>query len=588
MRPTSLVPLPPRQRDHGSRSSLPLCRLPDEEGRQALQQRAANPLIPDKDVTPHSSRDGRPSLKTHVAPIRLVLSHACCFGSISPSHQARTVRRSATMMAERILLLPKSTYTFYKPLGDGLYLVRRAGDGELLLARPLDVDGEDAEASRLRELVRHGGALAAANLLNHPNLVSIYDEMVQVPAAAAALPPSGPSREDDNNDSDSSGESRHGNTAIQAVATSIQPPASALPVRFLLWDYADLGTLQGVLDDYYPPRKPGRPAGDKIPESFIWHVALSLLSALQYLHHGRRDVRRARPQTPDEAAWDRAELAVALGPDAAASGALLRRFVRVRHEDAAAAAAAGGEERDWWPVLHRDVTAQNVFLQRPRGTETYGAVKLGGLGRCFVASAAVGGFKKTPIVAPDPEGREEDVSAAVLRERLARWKRDGLATDRAERPYTQGSDLFAVGKLVYHMMFGAELPPAEECPGCGCVHVRTDKTNRNLAPCPHGCVGDVDVQDIQKATGYSVPLRLLAQMLLRRNRDDGVHAAQVLDAAWPGYLSWVSRTADGRLYRDEYDDMWLRQQNKTRLDKQMQEEDPREPTQLDVTPSAVF
>ncbi|KAL1837457.1 hypothetical protein VTJ49DRAFT_3756 [Mycothermus thermophilus] len=488
-------------------------------------------------------------------------------------------------MAEPILPLPRSSYTLYKPLSDGLYLVRRTGDGELLLARPLDVDGDDAETSHLCDLIRHGGALAAANLLNHENLVSIYDEMVELPAAAA-LPPSNPSH---NSDSDDDSDSDRHAAPIQAVATQISQPSTSRPLRFLLWDYADQGTLQDVLDAYHPPNTPTptAPRRGVIPESFIWHVSLSLLSALQYLHQGRRDVRVARPQTPEEADWDRTDLVIALGPDAAASGKLLRRFVRVRYAEEEEEEEKKGAVRDWWPVLHRDVSAKNVFLQRPRGTETYGAVKLGGFGRCFVVSGAVGGLKDVPMVAP--EGWEEEVSVAGLRERLGRWKRDGLKMDRSERPYTQGSDLFAVGKLVYHMMFGTELPPAEECPGCECVHVRTEKMGYDLPSCPHDCVGDVDIQEIQKATEYSVPLRILAKALLLRNRDDTVYASQILDAAWSGYLSWVNRTADGRLYRDEYDDMWFRQQNKVRFDKRRREEEHGEPMQVDsITPSAVL
>jgi hypothetical protein len=80
-------------------------------------------------------------------------------------------------------------------------------------------------------------------------------------------------------------------------------------------------------------------------------------------------------------------------------------------------------EGDWWPVLHRDLRAGNVFLQHPRGVETYGAVKLGGFGRCFVSSGAVGGERGMPVVAME---REDGVGLGALRERMGRWKRDHL------------------------------------------------------------------------------------------------------------------------------------------------------------------
>jgi hypothetical protein len=326
-------------------------------------------------------------------------------------------------MEDRIPSLPKSRYTIYKPLSDGLYLVRRSGDGELLLARPLEIDDVSQEAYQLAELIREGAADAAAALLNHENLVSIYDETVEIPAAAA-LPPQDPFGRDDNDNAsslESSEDKKRGSRRFRpnAIAVRITRPVNSRPLRMLLWDYADQGTLQDVLDDYYPPGGSTNIATsgkrEKIPESFIWHVTLSLLSALQYLHTGRRNVKQAVPQTAEEAEQDANALRLALG-EAAASEKLRRWFTRERIVEE--------PYEDWWPVLHRNIKPENVFLQRPRGTETYGPVKLGGFERCFVPSGAL---PNVPLIGPEGD---EEVGIAALRNRMVRWKADGLEVNQ--------------------------------------------------------------------------------------------------------------------------------------------------------------
>jgi serine/threonine protein kinase len=78
------------------------------------------------------------------------------------------------------------------------------------------------------------------------------------------------------------------------------------------------------------------------------------------------------------------------------------------------------------PVLHRDVRAENVFLQHPRGIETYGPVKLGNFGRCWV-SGGVARSTETPVVAV-AEG--DGVTLGGLRERAGRWKRNGFGLEK--------------------------------------------------------------------------------------------------------------------------------------------------------------
>ncbi|KAL2162228.1 hypothetical protein VTH06DRAFT_7141 [Thermothelomyces fergusii] len=217
------------------------------------------------------------------------------------------------------------------------------------------------------------------------------------------------------------------------------------------------------------------------------------------------------------------------------------------------------------PVLHRDLRADNVFLQRPRGIETYGAVKLGNFGKCFV-SGSVSASRETPVVAME-EGHHAGLGA--LRGRKARWDRHGMVVPRAQRPYTIGSDLFAVGALLYRMMSGRELPPAEECPDCGCFHISTDDDVGEHDPCEHACVADVNVDSVLQAlSNYTQGLKHVVVLLLRLNRDGEWSASNVLDMAWPAYEKWLANTEDGRIYRDIFDDLWFRRQNEIRLKQQ--------------------
>jgi serine/threonine protein kinase len=304
----------------------------------------------------------------------------------------------------------KSSYVLYKPLPNNCYLVRRTTDGELLLAQPLDPDDStlDNDHERVRTLLRHGAGQPAAALLNHENIVSIHDELVTVPL-----------------------------TAVGALE-SFRPEGmeEAVTRRMLLYDYCDAGTLQGVFDEYEPRfqfhlQEQGHDtsalgititgnitrrarekqltsavssAGGFLPESFIWHVGLGLLRALQWLHEGVRDT---------------------YGFDTVSSssrpgGRCNRRRGRTEGEP------------DWMPVLHRDVRAENVFLQHPRGIETYGPVKLGRFGSCWV-SGGVARSRETPVVAVK---HGDGVTLGGLRERAGRWKRDGLGLEKVSLSFS--------------------------------------------------------------------------------------------------------------------------------------------------------
>ena len=125
--------------------------------------------------------------------------------------------------------------------------------------------------------------------------------------------------------------------------------------------------------------------------------------------------------------------------------------------------------------------------------------------------------------------------------------------------------------MLYHMMCGAELPPAEECADCGCVHITSNDADADV-PCAHDCVGDVNVDEVFKPLfNYTADLKHLVSLLLRLNRNDEWWASAVLDIAWPGFENWAANTEDGRMHRDVFDDVWFRQQNQARRDRRCRE-----------------
>ncbi|KAK3303256.1 uncharacterized protein B0T15DRAFT_539642 [Chaetomium strumarium] len=261
--------------------------------------------------------------------------------------------------------------------------------------------------------------------------------------------------------------------------------------------------------------------------------------------------------------WDYCDAGTLQGVDVLPSGRGKKGWKRVRGNTEA--------EVDRMPVLHRDIKAENVLLQRPRGIEMYGAVKLGGLGRCWV-SGSVSTTRETPVVVME---EKDDVPLGVLRHRRARWQRGGqrggLAIPRPHRPYTQGSELFAVGALLYRMMVGRALPTVEECADCGCFHI-TSNDAAEYNPCHDNCVGDVNIDEVFKPlAGYTAYLKALVTLLLRLNRRDEWRASDALNTAWQGFENWAANTDDGRRYRDIFDDIWFRKQNHARLKKRRRE-----------------
>lgn len=135
---------------------------------------------------------------------------------------------------------------------------------------------------------------------------------------------------------------------------------------YAVWDYCDAGNLGNLL--VRPPihaqtKYPRYPEDDSaevkldsngnpvappkphfLPESFCWHVLLSVMKALAWLHNG---------------SWE-----MAIGERG--------EFMML-------------PELDWQPILHRNITPENIFLQHPEATEWYGPCKLGNYGNLYIS-----------------------------------------------------------------------------------------------------------------------------------------------------------------------------------------------------------
>lgn len=206
-------------------------------------------------------------------------------------------------------------YNIIKRITDSCYVVQRKSDGTQLLGHPWDIHRTDPGFSALMD---RGAKYAVGNVLNHPNLINHIDTQVDF--------------------------------AFRGTTTQV-----ASFQNMLLWDFCDAGTLEALFHE--PPVKPTKNTfsdtiGHFLPEGLCWHVVLSILKALAWLHEGYRE--------EDYIVW-RAD-------------GTAERATRSRTLDP-----------DWMPILHRDIKPKNIFFQHPRGTETYGLCKLGNFQNCFVS-----------------------------------------------------------------------------------------------------------------------------------------------------------------------------------------------------------
>lgn len=331
------------------------------------------------------------------------------------------------------------SYTLTKPLDTNLFLVRRSTDNELFLARPLDipiptntnqVDDDDdntnnntnqtdddesttTTAQKLISLLHPPTPLGHTllHLLNHDHLLSIHPALVTIPPATH-LPA-------ENGENDNEHQQHH------------QPARRRR--MMLLFDHCDLGTLHELLAEYEPELRAARAeeVGGFLPEGFVWHVALGVLRGLMWLHEGVREtvVGVGVGHGDGSGSGSGSPSSVGAGGRGGGPGGAGRRPGRGRGDNRG---GGGGRRRvrvrgrreaagGWRGVLHQDVRAENVFLKQPRGIETYGAVKLGGFGGCWVAGRetgkgkAAGGVDESLAVLKQEKGEEYE-PLVVLKE----------------------------------------------------------------------------------------------------------------------------------------------------------------------------
>lgn len=197
------------------------------------------------------------------------------------------------------------SYDVIKALDEKTYIVRRVKDGEQFIGHEWEYDAFDV--NDLDGHLKRGAEAPVWALLNHKNLMSIVETVDNVAFT---------------------GSGDH-------------------PERLLLWDFADAGTLAAIFEE---PPVFARQTGF-LPESLCWHVVVSMLKALAWLHEGYREEYHIQPND-DDTVWEQKQWVM---------------------------------DSDWMPILHRNITPANIFFQHPKGSETCGFCKLGNLGKAFVS-----------------------------------------------------------------------------------------------------------------------------------------------------------------------------------------------------------
>lgn len=227
------------------------------------------------------------------------------------------------------------SYEAVKALSEDAYIVRRVSDGEQFIGHAWDLEGDFA-ADDPNDHLKRGAETPVWALLNHENLMSIVGITE--------------------------------NVVFMGSGNHLK--------RLLLWDFADAGTLKAIFED--PPLYPTETGF--LPESLCWHVVISILRALAWLHEGYREEYHIAPRDGDTVCEKKTWVI----------------------------------DSDWMPILHRNITPANIFFQHPKGSETYGFCKLGNFGKAFV-SGHVNNKSGGPVVTV----RSGDVPMADLRNTIA-------------------------------------------------------------------------------------------------------------------------------------------------------------------------
>lgn len=216
-----------------------------------------------------------------------------------------------------------SDFELLEETGQGtLFAIKKDNPGVKYIAQPFGVlNGSDVEGAEKQNTIDeafafynliHGSKVgsAIAQIFNHENIISIA-----------------------------------GYIKTHPVTTS---PARAHFEEYIVWDYCDASNLSALFQSIpYESTKP------YLPESLCWHVLTSLLSAITYLHDGKRlFLDTEAPAGEEEKTWE-------------------------------------SVDQDWHPILHRAIEPRNIFFQHPRGVETYGLCRLGNFEHAAVTNHVI-------------------------------------------------------------------------------------------------------------------------------------------------------------------------------------------------------
>ncbi|KAI0887954.1 uncharacterized protein GGS22DRAFT_197873 [Annulohypoxylon maeteangense] len=174
-----------------------------------------------------------------------------------------------------------------------------------------------------------------------------------------------------------------------------------------------------------------------LPESFCWHVLVSVMRALSWLHEGARTVPPNK-----EGKWD-------FVPDA-----------------------------NWEPILHRNIVPENIYFMHPRRNEWYGSCKLGDYSNAFI-SGHQNGYQDKPeqirdrseALAPPRTEHFQHLDELIAQDEKIGHHYPQLPT----QPYTRVSEVRAVGEIVQAMM----VPPTI-LQGYHVAEIRTKTVMNNL------------------------------------------------------------------------------------------------------------
>ncbi|EXK33381.1 hypothetical protein FOXG_06171 [Fusarium oxysporum f. sp. lycopersici 4287] len=327
-------------------------------------------------------------------------------------------------------------------------------------------------------------------------------------------------------------------------------------VQMLVWDFGDAGNLSALFRHY-----PCKSSEFYLPESLCWHVLRSLIRAVTYLHDGKRLIYR-----PEQ-----------LGRH------MVREWVSVN--------------TDWFPILHRCIEPRNVWLQHPRGNETYGQCKLGDYSHAAVTCHIVDGQFNPDTVRSDSNGMALATKEGIWRLDDTRSAYDvppASIPSEEDRPYTLGDELWSIGVTVFTMMTGQA--PTYYCEGCGCSHVafcedggclekeavakgcdcflggcehvsqrecREEVSGWPSCPAWHNCSEfTINIHSYLARARYTKPLRAMIMVMLgynpARGDDPWVRMVEVAQMVELAYGQWKQETEEGRLYVDAEDGMLQR------------------------------